>query len=285
MDVKGSDRSSSSCNSSLTMIKASILLVSLMYCWSFAYGIYYMVTFHTRNHCYICDETDGDFSRYAPLFWYSSWALITSTITWYAFAWKFIKVETVGTSSESSRALSLILIELSLPLSMFAMIGFTIYLATSSWGADWLNQEDCHRLVDAATPKDDDSEELSATSKMNLVAQMIATLCIHYVCPIANAALYFAYHTRKAPWNPVRPVGFILILSVVVVIAQEAGGLIIYCTNSIYLIALYAILFVTACHALFFFQREGKCNDPGDILDLDEEEAEVETTSSTETLA
>mmetsp|Transcript_11080 Transcript_11080/g.17138 ORF Transcript_11080/g.17138 Transcript_11080/m.17138 type:complete len:284 (+) Transcript_11080:923-1774(+) len=283
MDVKGSNRSS--CTSSLTLIKAAILLVSLMFCWSLAYGIYYMVTYHTRKHCYICDETDGDFSRYAPFFWYSSWALNTSTITWFAFAWKFIKVKTAGTSSESSRDHSLILIELSLPLSMFAMIGFTIYLATSSWGADLINQEECHRLVDATTPKDDGSEELSASSKMNLVAQIIVNLCIHYVCPIANTALYFAYHTRKAPWNPARPVGFILILSVVVVIAQEVGGLVIYCTNSIYLTALYAILFVTACHALFFFQREGKCNDPRDTLDLDEEEAEVETTSSTETLA
>lgn len=262
MDVKGSNRSS--CTSSLTLIKAAILLVSLMFCWSLAYGIYYMVTYHTRKHCYICDETDGDFSRYAQF---------SSTITWFAFAWKLFKVETAGTSSQSSRARSLILIELSLPLSMFAMIGFTIYLATSSWGADLINQEECHRLVDATTPKDDGSEELSASSKMNLVAQIIVNLCIHYVCPIANTALYFAYHTRKASWNPVRPVGFILILSVVVVIAQEAGGLVIYCTNSIYLTALYAILFVTACHALFFFQREGICNDPMDILDLDEEEA------------
>eukprot|EP00985_Skeletonema_marinoi_P004730 scaffold2051_cov139-Skeletonema_marinoi.AAC.14 len=227
-----------------------------MFCWSLAYGIYYMVTYHTRKHCYICDETDGDFSRW------KQWALHQNR-------------HTLSASSLSSYPC----------LYQCLRIGFTIYLATSSWGADLINQEECHCLVGATTPKDDGSEELSASSKMNLVAQIIVNLCIHYVCPIANTALYFAYHTRKAPWNPARPVGFILILSVVVVIAQEVGGLVIYCTNSIYLTALYAILFVTACHALFFFQREGKCNDPMDTLDLDEEEAEVETTSSTETLA
>ncbi len=245
------------------LVNILVCLVSLTTLWSFSFGVYFMVTFSSRKQCMVCKETDDEYSWFAPLIWYSDWALLSSTITWCAWVWKEKVLTTTNHDEEQQQPQqeeeeedsSLFLIELSLPLSIFAMIGYsTVYLGTSNWGSDFVDQEACHSLVDSATPKNGIEDGISTSARFYLVAGNLTTLQVHYVYPVSNIVLYFKYYTRnKAPWKPYQPIGFIIVLSVFVVLAQEVGGVMIYCTNSIYITALYAILCCTFFHALFFF--------------------------------
>lgn len=254
-----------------------VCLVSLTIVWSFCFGIYFMITFDSQKQCMVCEETDAEFSRFAPLVWYSDWAFVTCAITWFVWVWR--KVFKNSSAQEDSS--SLCLIELSLPLSIFAMIGYTVYLGTSNWGDDFVNKEACHSLTDTATPKQGTEDEPSISVMFYLASSKITGYCVHYVCPISIAVLYFKHYVRKAPWKPLRPIGVVTFLSLIVVLAQEVGGVVIYCTENIYLTALYAILSCTIFHALFFFRRSGDSDK-----DTDKEEGgdieEATHSSSTE---
>lgn len=213
----------------------------------------------------VCEETEGEFSWFAPLVWWSDWALVTSTATWFVWVWQtFIKKNTNGQGP------SLILIELSLPLSIFAMIGYTVYLGTGNWGDDLVDNEACHTLTDSAIPKQ--GNEPSNLDNLYLASAFITIICIHYICPVSNVVLYFKYYARKKPWKPFRPIGFISIISMIVILVQAIGEQVIYCTNNIYIVSLVAIVMCTVIHALFFYRL--KENDKEESLDADSEKAD-----------
>lgn len=223
-------------------IKILIFAISLVILVSWSWGIYFLVTFTTHRHCVVCTENDGQFSIIGPFIWWSNWAFVATSITWADYVLKVIK--------NINPKDSLVLIELSLPLSIFVMVGYTLYLYLSGWGDDLVNQETCYRLADLYI-----SREGTTVTQRNLHMGfgLLTTTCMHYICAIINSGLYFKYYVIST-WRPYFTIGFVSVLSIIVVLSQEVGHYLIYCTNNIYIPAGLAILMCTILHALFFFR-------------------------------
>jgi hypothetical protein len=229
-----------------TSLRAKILVyvTSLIFLFTILFGIYFLATFDTVKHCMICTEIDGTFSIIAPFVWWSNWTFVTTTITWAVWVWRKV-IKNISPQD------SLFLIELSLPLSIFVMIGYTMYLVTSGLGDDLVDDEVCHRVLDLCIPKEATSE-FKKNAYLSLA--FLTTICMHYLCAIVNVVLYLKYYKRRA-WTPFAIIGLITVLSIIVVLAQEVGHVVIYCTNNIYMVASVAVIMCTIIHALFFHPR------------------------------
>lgn len=232
---------------SLVSLKSKIAawIVSAILAVAFFFGAYFIATSRDRQECVLCPTNEMEGIILPSLFWYSTWCMITTCITWILhFRQHFL-------SFNSSAALLPSMFRISLPLSVTVSLGYSFYILTNDWGRDFVDDDLCYTALSAATPK----EGTSFARAINyLFFENFSNWTIHYLCAAINLSLYFKAGTR-GPWRPVVPLAFIVIEGTFICIIHELFKP-VYCTDNIFLFVLPMTTIFVFLHALFFYRRK-----------------------------
>jgi len=211
--------------------------VSMVLAVAVCFAVYFVATSPDREECSSCPYTDDSVSIVIPsFFWYSSWNLITTCITWGLYVRRRF-----FSSSVAPECLLPTMFRLSLPLSVAVSIGYTVYMAGSDLGRERVNGNICYTVpvLAAATPKENTS---LAEAIPFLFFSCFTNVAVHYITGAINLALYFK-HSRRETWNPLWPLIFITVESFLIITVHELVEP-VYCTGNIFLTCLWmTILF------------------------------------------
>ena len=194
------------------------------------------------------DATNAQPSLLAPIVWFSTWSLLSTCFTWTAWVrYHFFGREDDSISTETMMSL----LEVSLPLSVTVSFAYTVYLASNHWGTDIVDTDVCYGVVGTGIP-------IEGTSPAGVAIffgfALLSNLCMHYLCAVVNLVLYFNCNTRR-PWQPWLTLGLLASQSITIVLLQDFGGFLIYCTDNIFLACTMTLFVCMVVHALCFLRR------------------------------
>lgn len=228
------------------------------------FAVYYISTMLDRIDCLIGNNNS---TIIPPLIWYTTWTLITTTITWCVYLkrrYRPIQPDTeTCTESVTSSVLPVVptqLFRLCLPLSVTVMVAFTFYLVSNNWGRDFVDDELCYTLMDSAIPKEGTTEMGAAVF---LTFDRIANFTAHYVCAAINIVLYWKNYEHKQGdaaswWLTLFPIFFIFVQSIAIVLVHEFVD-VVYDTENIFLSTALTIVCFLISSAAFFYRKKPAC--------------------------
>lgn len=194
---------------------------------------------HENWDCVACRQ-DKDVSRVLQFIYYSIWGLWMNSFI--IFSWvanDFSKEKETSSTSTTThqggghhhnhQGLVYKVFQVAFPYAMSICSGY-IYYSLTNPGSSFIDEDLCHRMGRAGVSKtlfNDDEQQLLVNAY--LVLMIIWDLTMHYITPLVLLYLYLskeiAFTPTWIPWSGI----LIFVLSVIIVLAQTYGNVIVYC--------------------------------------------------------